>query len=482
MRVSEYFELNRNQAALSFVDVDIKQDVKLFVNPRAVRILDSDWGDHCEYLISNFFGTVLDAIRSGQHEKARQILSQLKEPNETHLGLSSGDSDGRGLGPKKARQIWQSLCASKAVESGLLNDLEDTVLLVDGVSTDILSDIVTNIIRGPLIEFTQEVCEEYGMPMENGVASGPIWSPEKEDWDEVFVKLPIADGEKLILVPKSIVRIDSDYKIGAYYRHYVLEAMKADEIARNTELVHTIKSGKNKGKRQVYKKDLMDKYGSEQKSVSIEYTNDHPDLLLKYKQENSDPTPALSHRQLAEAQDIPMPDWGQLVSALDDIEPGRKHAYRYEDAICDILSVIFYPVLVNPIKQSELHGGLKRVDITFTNYALSGFFQWLATHYSCSYVFVECKNFGEELGNPEIDQIAMRFSKARGQFGIVVCRNVENWERLEARCKAAAVDNHGYVVVLDDNDLKALAEECRRDVLQTHEFHLIRDKFNKLIL
>lgn len=424
---------------------------------------------------------MIGSIRRGDHDKALQVLSRLREPNETHLGLSQGLSDGRGLGPEKAKQIWAALCASKAVKTGLLSDLEDTVLLVDGVSTDILSDIVTNIIRGPLISFTQSACEEYDIPMADEVASGPVWNPQTNTWDEDFVRLPAPEHEKLILVPKSIVRINSDYDVGAYYRHYVLEAMKEDEIEKNSALVHTVQSGKNKGKPRVYKTELQEKYGTEEKAVSIRYTDENPELLKKYKEENSGPTPALTHRQILDAQDLPPPDWDALLENVVKIEPGKKSAYIYEDAITDLLAAIFYPVLVDPEKQSVLHGGLKRVDLTFTNYARSGFFEWLARHYSCSHVFVECKNFGSELGNPEIDQIAMRFSKERGQFGIVVCRNIEDRDRLDKRCQAVTKDGHGYVIVLTDDDLKKLTDECREQVMQRYDFPTLKAEFRKLV-
>jgi len=481
MRVSEFYNIGRNQSALKFVDVDIKKDVKLFVNARAVRLLESDWGEHCTHLLSSFFEAVIGSIRNGDHQKALNVLSRLQEPNETHLGLSRGISDGRGLGPEKAKQIWRALKASKAVQTGLLSDLEDTVLLVDGVSVDILSDIITNIIRGPLITFTQLVCDEYGIPTEPEVASGPVWNPKTQAWDEDFVRLPAPNDEKLILVPKSIVRIRSSFDVGMYYRHYVLEAMKGDEIQKNSELVHILKSGKNKGEKRVYKSELQEKYGSEAKALSIQYTDANPDLLRKYKDDNSGPTPALSHREIAEAQDLPLPDWNALLEAVTVLDVGKKAAYQYEDAITDLLSAIFYPVLVDPEKQTPIHNGLKRVDLTFTNYARAGFFEWLARHYSCSHIFIECKNFGQEIGNPEIDQIAMRFSKERGQFGIVVCRNIDNLERLDERCKAAASDGHGYVVVLTDDDLRSLINEAQDHLLQRYEFPTLKTKFDKLI-
>lgn len=243
MRVSEYYKLGKKQPSLPFLDVDTADDVKLFVNPRAIKSLNSDWGDHCQDLIQDFFDQLVRSIKSGQDKRALALLSHLKEPNETHLGLSKGKSEGRGLGPKKAKQIWRSFKRSKAVKTGLLSDLEDTPLLIDGVSVNILSDITTNIIRGPLIKFTQRICEEYGIPMDAEVASGPVWNMKSKSWDNDFVSLPVADSEKLLLVPKSIVRLESGYNISQYYRHYILEALKEEEKQQNSALVHIVKSG-----------------------------------------------------------------------------------------------------------------------------------------------------------------------------------------------------------------------------------------------
>jgi len=50
MRVSEYYSLNMNQPSLDFVDVDINNDVTLFVDPRAFLLNNSDWGHECTAL------------------------------------------------------------------------------------------------------------------------------------------------------------------------------------------------------------------------------------------------------------------------------------------------------------------------------------------------------------------------------------------------------------------------------------------------
>src|SRR5262245_31928901 len=129
MRVSEFFSLGRTQPTLDFVDVDIEGDLPVFLDPHALRLLPSRWGDECVSLIQNFFWTVLREIRTGNNDHARRLLRSLREPNETHLGLSRGRARGRALGYESAHDVWDALCKSEAVQSGLLEDLEDTILM-----------------------------------------------------------------------------------------------------------------------------------------------------------------------------------------------------------------------------------------------------------------------------------------------------------------------------------------------------------------
>ncbi len=123
MRISEYYKLRRTQPMLDFVDVDITGDTPVFIDPRALRLLPSKWGDECISLIQSFFRAVLVAIHDSKHSEAQRLLRTLREPNETHLGLSKGKSRGRELGRESAYDLWNALSKSEAVKSGLLEDL-----------------------------------------------------------------------------------------------------------------------------------------------------------------------------------------------------------------------------------------------------------------------------------------------------------------------------------------------------------------------
>ena len=147
MRVSEHFRLARSQASLDFVDVDITKDTPVFVSPKALTMLPSEFGDECVHLVQNFFHAVLEFIRSGRNDQAERLLRQLREPNETRLGLSKGKARGHALGAGSAHDVWEALSQSEAAKSGLLEDLEDTVQWIQAVNATVCASLAAGVVK-----------------------------------------------------------------------------------------------------------------------------------------------------------------------------------------------------------------------------------------------------------------------------------------------------------------------------------------------
>ena len=405
-------------------------------------------------------------------------MAELREPNETHLGLSLDKSQGRGLGELSAVDVWKALEKSEAVKSGLLEDLEDTILMVEGIAEDIISDMVTNIIRQPLINYTQGICKELGIPLQQGLNSGPMWEPEQKRWFSEFVELPFTNpGGKLLLVPKKIIRRKMEYDYYEYYQHFLLEFLQRYELSVNSELVQLLKNGKKR----VTKKSLVEKYGHG-KGVVVRETLDHPEILQQYRNaKNQSPKIPLSHLEIADVIRDEPPNWDELIKNVKNIEPGREQSSVFENAVEQLLTALFYPKLANPIIQHSIHDGRKRIDITYTNADTHGFFWWLRTNYSAAHILVECKNYNGEVGNPELDQLAGRFSPSCGQVGLLVCRHFDNKELFITRCKDTALDQRGFIIPLDDEDLLVLVNTIRTESF-INSFGLLKERFNRLIM
>jgi len=474
-RVSAYFGLDREQSTLDFVDVPIGNDTPVFFDPSRLRTMHGDWAAECTSLLQAYFECVLAKLEQGDSDSGTALLAALAERNEFHLGLSSDLSDGRAFGRGYAEKVWNALKRSKARRTGLLQDLEDASLFIDGIGPDRISDAVCNILRGPLIRYTQEMCAYYGIPMVQKVPSGPIWNPVAERWEDSFIPLPVTSFGPLILIPKAVVRHRLVYDSNQYYRHYLLPMMQLSEKTLNSALVHTLKSGKKK----VHKKDLLKKYGADKLAI-VEQTLRHPEAIQNFRQAAKKTSQPLSHDMLASVENIAGPRFTQLLDTVRNVPVGRDSASDYENAIEKLLSALFYPSLVHPRKQHEIHEGRKRIDITYVNSPTGGFFYWASTHYSSANIYVECKNYGKELANPEIDQLSGRFSPSRGQVGILVCRSIQNPELLQRRCADTARDGRGFIMTLTDDDLGTLVKEY----IETNGgsgYSLLMRKFQALI-
>lgn len=304
-----------------------------------------------------------------------------------------------------------------------------------------------------------------------------MWHPGRSEWITEFVELPMTKTGKLLLVPKAVVRRTSLYDMQYYYRHFMLEHMQREELKAGSALVTMLKKGPK-----VHKKDLIQKYGGDKKAV-IEQTLKRPDVLNEYRKEmGTRPFLPLSHEDLDNVEGDQPTDWGKLLNAVTSLGTGAKDAAAYEKAIEALLTALFYPDLVHPVYQHEIHQGRKRIDIKYTNMAGVGFFEWLAKHYMAPQIFVECKNYRSELANPELDQLSGRFGRSRGNVGILVCRRFDNKARFEARCRDTALDDRGYIIALDDADLEALVEARKEDVEADYrEYPLLRQRFDTLI-
>lgn len=136
--------------------------------------------------------------------------------------------------------------------------------------------------------------------------------------------------------------------------------------------------------------------------------------------------------------------------------------------------------LSNPSRQVKIHDGRKRIDITYTNTAETGFFRWLSKHKPSMYILVECKNYAGDPKNPELDQLSGRFSPSRGRVGLLVCQRLEDKELFIQRCRDTANDDRGFVIPLDDLDLARLVSD--RQGPREGWFSLLRERLDALIL
>ncbi len=444
---SEFFGIGKTQFELDFVDVPVDGDILLFVDPFAIAQRVDPWSQQCNRAIVSFFQHVVDAIIRHDLESARQQLSFLREPNETRLGFSRGRPQGAGIGYGQSEQLLEALQESSAVRTGFISSLEEAEILIEGVGRDKISDLSTNIIRRHLAEYTKEQCKLHDVATQS-VPLKPYYSPEDGCWISDYFDLPIAERKPVLLVPKAIVRYDPAYDHQDYYNNFVVSYLQAEHMDANASLVHTFRDGR----KVVYKKDLKPTFKLTKENL-YRFCRDHPDVMRRYRGHLEE----LERR--GESQYVGREDEGliaeALIMAIDNIQPGNSSASEYHRIMIGVVEFLFFPNLLYPRKEVEINQGRKRIDITMENGARRGIFHDLheVRQLPCSFVPIECKNYGEDIANPELDQIAGRFSPLRGKFGMLCCRRFQDRPTFVERCRDTLREDRGLVIPLDDNTI-----------------------------
>lgn len=477
MKVSEIFQLGKTQYELDFVDIDVEKDTPLFLDPYFLANLNTSWSDDCMRTLESFFDYFLILLKSQNREEAKRLFSYVGEINETCLGMSRGIPQGRGIGSGDTDTIFDEIIESKVVDKGIVKYLEDLKIFVPNIGKDKISDMLTNIIKKHLIEYTQSQCNLWGISMIE-VATGYYWERQRRIWETEYNKMLVINGRRILLVPKKIVTYSTDYMPEKYAQHFVLNFLQEQHLQNNTSLVQIRKDGET---RYVTKESIKERERID-KEYLANFTKAHPDIFENFKNETKDELRLLTNNEL-DLDIIPLEDVIEhLKNTLINIPKGSENASKYHKTILGILELLFYPVLSAPKLEQEIHEGRKRIDITYYNDAKSGFFTNLSlvSRIPSPIIFVECKNYSTDPHNPELDQLSGRFSPNRGQFGLLLCREIENEDLFLRRCSDTYHDSRGLILPLTDNDIISMLDNYLVDGIEFCE-ELLKEKHKKII-
>jgi len=450
VKISKLFGLNKSQYELDFVDIDPNVDTPLFLDPYYISKCDFPFAINAHNTIRSYFEFLLALLRGNKLKQAEEVFSHLGETNDICMGMSQGRPRGHGMGPEDTAAIFKELQKSRAIHSGVMEDIEDFRIFVPNVDRDKVSDMTANIIKWHLIEYTKEQCVLHGIPLLASVPSGMYWDSQRKVWNNQYTERLVIDERPILLVPKRIVSFTDKYTSGEYRQHFVLNFLQNENLRLQTSLVRKYKNGEE----YVTKKSVVDHEEIIDKEYLAKFTEQHPEVFADFKLRTSK---KLSHLDGAVLDNLDAKSICEhLMSKLTSIPPGTANASNYHNLIVGILELLLYPNLSSPKKEREIHEGRKRIDITFNNSAETGFFFTLPNNnisLPCPFIFVECKNYAGEVANPELDQLSGRFSNRRGKVGILTCRTLDENDAFIKRCADTFEDDRGLIIPITDDDL-----------------------------
>lgn len=146
--------------------------------------------------------------------------------------------------------------------------IQDVVVFVERFSKDCMSDLLTNILRKELCEFTSEQMEAH-QKSPDGIQIQKAWDANAGEWRNEELPYWLIENKKILLVPKMWVRKHYLFSTDQYLSRVIVERIRRENGQEDVP--------KKEIKRRFDKSDPHWKY-----KTAIQYTKKNPDALVTY--------------------------------------------------------------------------------------------------------------------------------------------------------------------------------------------------------
>ncbi|VYT63389.1 Uncharacterised protein [Enterococcus casseliflavus] len=371
MKISEIFALNKQQHELDFINIDIDKEIPLFLDAYIFSVRDDVWAKECNILIEDFFRKIHEYIKLGRKKELYKLCSPLSEPNETCLGRSKGKPRGTFQSTEKVVEIFYKLYDIQHQHGNqfdVIKTLSDMKFYIEDVGNDTVSDIITNLIRFQLLEYTYEQCRLHNIPTEKMV-SKPFWNGITSRWEKMEDINQLIIGEKrILLVPKNTVFSEGEYTFekDVFVQHDMLNFLTQQELQiPSSSLIKHRQPKKDQeiGDPYVTKKSIRERDRVDRKEFVLEFSSKYPEIMDAFKKKKH--FKSLDIEKLYEFQNEKLTDddYNELIDAfiltLKSIPSGKSNAYEYHKFISGLLTFMFYPSLSNPKEETPIDSDRK---------------------------------------------------------------------------------------------------------------------------
>ncbi|MBQ6950375.1 MAG: hypothetical protein IJN44_02655 [Clostridia bacterium] len=224
MYISTYLGVPRGHKNFDFVDITTNTDTELFIDPCLIEFGKDRFSQEAAMTFSDFADRLYREMRASRW-RGSSIFDEAHEVHETRLGYGNGHN-GKGKTPQGMRNSLNELCRL-VKDIPTISCIQDIPVFVKDFAEDCMSDLLTNILRRLLSQFTAEQMEHYGCNPD-GYHTIRYWDCECHDWALSQEPYWLVNGRKVLLVPKRWVRKNFLFKAHQYLFVVILERLKEE--------------------------------------------------------------------------------------------------------------------------------------------------------------------------------------------------------------------------------------------------------------
>ena len=232
-RLSDVFELSKHDRDLDFVDLDLSNDLRLYVDPILLYRSPIQRFNEAHTFIVEFFERAINFVKSDNKTQA-ELMCRFPDA-ENMLGIAQ-TRPGHGPRNKLGYKIYEELVNNSGIQEKGLTFLNEFQLLIEGISYDLISDAAVQISKQVFIDYTQEQCRISKIQL-HSVTIGHYFFWEHDEWDSlqnVLLPLnPLKNNIPFLLTPWTMVRRYPEASYEDFYEkiyRYVLLAKERERL------------------------------------------------------------------------------------------------------------------------------------------------------------------------------------------------------------------------------------------------------------
>jgi hypothetical protein len=402
---ADAFGVTLSQAEVDFVIPDLSRDIPVCIDPFLLyKSRDETLRKLHDELLA-VFRRGFELFEDGDRPALGRLID-FPEVAAIGFGYTEAGTGGSGLGWHLNQLLADLLGSSEAVRERGLRHVEELQLLSVGVGPDRVSDISANVLKLPLVAYTQEQAALWRIPLTANLPLAHFLDPADTEWLDDYFDLPLnpVTGRPLLLVPRRMVRLLPWINYGDFYssdaraflppkarlpRYPGMSAAKRLEIAK-AELVQRIRENPEPLDRYV---DRKEREGSGAEPLLHE---------------------APDEEQLRRTAD-------DLIARLRAVPSGQAASGDYQRIVYEILNFLFEPQLTDGQFEVRTYLGTERRDLVYWKEAERSFWAYVRDTYGSPLQMFECKNV-DALSLDHVNQTAAYLGARLGMLGVIVTR------------------------------------------------------------
>lgn len=443
-RLVDHFNIPVTQEEVDFAVPFLDEDIPLYLDPFLLWRSPSQQDNALHTSLINSFNHLGLLYNKKSQDDAINMLIEISECRE--VGLGTGKSkQGTKISKKTAVEILDLYRTISEIRVEGFSHFEEIQLYINNISKDRISDMACNLLKSFMIDFTQNECHKYNIPLKK-FSDVMVYNYRLNRLINEEVDLPYNpdNNTPIILVPKRWLRYTPWINYDDYFKSGFVKQGEEKSLDKVKVLDYN---------RQNY--DVIKAYISSKERVQSDCKND----------------PLFTQ--------IPVISAKKVLSSIIKLPTGKidNSDKKFEELIARLITSLMYPHLDFAQEQSRIESGTQIRDLVFYNNCSYPFLRELYNDFNCRQIVFEMKNVNE-VDRDNINQLNRYLSSQFGRFGIIITRN-----NIKKNIMQNTIDlwsgQRKCIICLTDEDLKLMVDVY--ETKQRDPIEVIKRKYVEFI-